>query len=56
MTKGRGKNKISPEALALEALQGLASDRFEIRIGKAKLLFLLHRLMPSLAERMIRNG
>jgi len=56
MTKGRGKNKISPEALAVEALQGLASDRFEIRIGKTKILFFLHRLIPSLAERIIRNG
>ena len=56
MTKGRGKNKISPEDLAVEALQGLASDRFEIRIGKTKILFFLHRLIPFLAERIIRNG
>lgn len=56
MTKGRGKGKITPEALAAEALRGIESDRYEIRIGKTKILFALHRLLPSVAERIIKNG
>ena len=56
MTTGRGTGKISPEALAEEALRGLESEKYEIRIGKTKLLFALHRFLPSVAERMIRNG
>lgn len=39
MTKGRGKRKITPEALASEALRGIESNRFEIRIEKTKILF-----------------
>jgi uncharacterized oxidoreductase len=56
MTKGRGKGKITPEALAAEALRGIESDRYEIRIEKTKILFALHRLLPSVAERIIKNG
>lgn len=56
MTKGRGKGKITPEVLAAEALRGIESDRYEIRIEKTKMLFALHRLLPSVAERIIRNG
>lgn len=56
MTKGRGKGKITPEALAAEALRGIESNKYEIRIGKNKLLFALNRFLPSVAERIIRNG
>ena len=56
MTRGRGKGKITPEALAKEALRGLESNRDEIRIEKTKMLFALHRLLPSVANRIIRNG
>ena len=56
MTKGRGKGKITPQVLAAEALRGIESDRYEIRIAKTKLLFALHRLLPSVAERIIKNG
>lgn len=56
MTKGRGKNKITPEALATEALRGIESDKYEIRIEKTKILFALNRFLPSVAERIIRNG
>ncbi len=56
MTKGRGKGKITPEALAEEALQGIESDRYEMRIGKTRVLFALHRFLPSVVERIIRNS
>jgi short-subunit dehydrogenase involved in D-alanine esterification of teichoic acids len=56
MTKGRGKGKITPEALAAEALRGIESNKYEIRIEKTKILLALHRLLPSVVERIIRNG
>lgn len=56
MTKGRGKGKITPEALAAEALRGIESNKYEIQIAKTKILFALHRFLPSVAERIIRNG
>ncbi len=56
MTTGRGKGKISPAALAAEALRGIEADRYEIRIAKTRLLFILYRLLPSIAERIIRRG
>lgn len=56
MTKGRGKSKITPDALAAEALRGFASDNYEIRVEKTKILFALHRFLPSVAEGIIRNG
>lgn len=56
MTQGRGKGKISPDALAAEALRGIESNKYEIRIAKTKLLFALNRLVPSVAARIIRYG
>lgn len=56
MTRGRGKGKITPEALAVEALRGIEANKHEIRIEKTKLLFALHRLLPAVAERIIRGG
>lgn len=56
MTQGRGKRKITPEALADEALRGIESEQYEIRIEKTKILFALHRWLPSVAERIVRPG
>jgi short-subunit dehydrogenase involved in D-alanine esterification of teichoic acids len=56
MTQGRGRGKITPEALVQEFWRDFSNDRYEMRIGKTKLLVLLHRLMPSLAERIMRPG
>jgi uncharacterized oxidoreductase len=56
MTAGRGKGKISPEALVAEFWTGFAQDRYEIQIGKTKLLVMLDRIMPKLAEQFIRSG
>lgn len=56
MTQGRGKSKITPEALATETLRGIESNTYEIRIEKTKLLFMLNRLLPAVAEKIIRNG
>ena len=56
MTRGRGKGKITPEAMVDEALRGIESNKYEIRVAKTKILFALHRFLPSVAERIIRNG
>lgn len=56
MTAGRGSGKISAAKLAAEALRGIRADRFEIRIGRAKLLSLLNRMTPALAAKIVRNS
>lgn len=56
MTAGRGRGKLSPRALVQEAIHGLRRDRYYIRVGKTKLLFAIQRLIPSLADRIIRKG
>lgn len=56
MTAGRGKGKIPPAAVASEAIDGLGRDRYYIKIGKTKILFALHRWLPSLADKIIRKG
>jgi short-subunit dehydrogenase involved in D-alanine esterification of teichoic acids len=56
MTRGRGKDKITPEELAEEALEAIEKNRFEIRIGKTRFLSMIHRLYPGYAEKMIRKA
>jgi uncharacterized oxidoreductase len=56
MTAGRGKGKISADTLANEFWAGFIADQFEIRIGKAKLLAVINRIAPSIAEKIMRNG
>lgn len=56
MTHGRGRDKITPEKLVEEFWRNFSRDRYEMRIGQTKLLFVLQRLMPSLAERIMRPG
>ena len=57
MTAGRGrpKDKITPEQVARETLAGLRRDRYEILVGKTKLLHWVNRIAPSLAERILRD-
>ncbi|MUT66500.1 SDR family oxidoreductase [Paenibacillus sp. NEAU-GSW1] len=56
MTRGRGKNKIKPEALAAEFFTYYTKDKQEVPIGKVKLLGILQRLLPSIPERILRKG
>jgi short-subunit dehydrogenase involved in D-alanine esterification of teichoic acids len=56
MTTGRGKGKLSPEALSAEFWSGFKADKLEMHIGKAKAAALIARLLPSIAERIIRYG
>lgn len=56
MTKGRGKGKISSAQLVDEFIKSFKKDRFEINIGKVKWLRLIQRIIPSLADRIIKRG
>ncbi|NOX88756.1 MAG: SDR family NAD(P)-dependent oxidoreductase [Calditrichaeota bacterium] len=56
MTKGRGAGKISPEKLVDEFWKNFKRDNYEIRIGKVKLLYVINRFFPGLAEKIMRPG
>ncbi|AFY44284.1 short-chain dehydrogenase/reductase SDR [Nostoc sp. PCC 7107] len=56
MTQGRGKGKISPDTLVDEFWRNFTRDRYEMQIGKTKLLFFLNRWFPQIAEKILRRG
>lgn len=56
MTAGRGRGKISPEQLATEFIKAFEKDRFEVNIGKVRLLKIINRISPFLAEIIMKNG
>ncbi len=56
MTEGRGKGKITPEALANEFWHHFAKDNFEIRVGVTKFLLPIQQFAPRLVERAIRQS
>ncbi len=56
MTEGRGKGKISPKQLVDEFIANLKNDKFESNIGKTKLLRILQRISPKLADSILKNG
>ena len=55
MTKGRGKDKITPAQLVDEFMIGLERDRYEMNIGKVKLLKMMHRISPAMADNILKN-
>lgn len=56
MTAGRGRGKITPQQFADAFVRGFARDVYEMNIGKTKLLRVLHRFMPPLADRIVNAG
>lgn len=56
MTSGRGSAKLSPEAVAVAFWNSYLRNSFEVRVGKARAAGLISRLVPSLAERIMRKG
>lgn len=56
MTAGRGKGKITPAQLAKEFWGDFQADHYEMLIGKTKLLAIINRLAPAIAERILRPG
>jgi len=55
MTKGRGKNKISPRNAAKQIIYGIDNNILDHDIGKVKLLRLLLRLIPSRARKIMKK-
>lgn len=56
MTEGRGKGKISPDQLTDEFWRNFKKDKCEVLVGKVKLLYWLNRILPKIAERIMRKG
>ncbi len=56
MTEGRGRGKISPQQLVDEFLVGFKNNRKEMNIGKVKILRLLQRLTPRIADGLLKKG
>lgn len=55
MTRGRSGRKLSPEAVADAVMDGMAGDRYEIRVGATRLMAAANRVSPRLAERLLRR-
>ena len=53
MCKGEVKGKISPKQLVQESILAMKRNQYEIQVGKTKIFFLLNRLCPYIAERII---
>ncbi len=56
MVAGRGKGKIPPQKLVDEFIKAFKKDKYEVRIGKVKLLRVINRIWPSLADRIMKGG
>jgi uncharacterized oxidoreductase len=55
MTEGRGKGKISSKQLVDEFIGNFKNDKFESNIGKTKLLRFIQRILPKLADNILKN-
>ena len=56
MTAGRGRGKISPVQAADAVVAAIEADREEAWIGKAAALRVLRRILPGIANRMLRGN
>lgn len=56
MTEGRGKGKITPKQLVDEFMKNFKNDKYESNIGKTKILRLIQRIAPKLADNILKNG
>lgn len=56
MTAGRGSKKMHPREAAEQIVRGLEADRAEIRLGVARLVHRLSRVVPPLADKILRES
>jgi len=56
MTHGRGNNKMSVTVAAQQIINGLSNNKTENDIGKVKLLRLLLRYIPSVAQHIMKSA
>ena len=55
MTKGRGNGKISPQRLVDEFIKAFKNNKYEVNIHKVKLLRIINRISPAIADRIINR-
>lgn len=55
MTKGRGSGKISAQRLVDEFIKAFQNNKYEVNIHKVKLLRIINRLSPKIADRIMRG-
>lgn len=55
MTKGRGKGKISPQRIVDEFIKAYKNNRYEVNIHKVKLLRIINRISPKIADRIMKG-
>ncbi|MBB2951127.1 SDR family oxidoreductase [Sphingobacterium sp. JUb56] len=53
MTVDRNDPKLSPEELVKALVAGLEKDRFHIRVGSSKLVYILNRIFPKLTFNLV---
>jgi len=56
MTAGRGSGKMDADAAARAILAGIARERREIHVGKARMLPILIHIAPFIVRRMLKGG
>ena len=56
MVAGRGKGKISPQQLVNEFIRAFKKDKYEVNIGKVKLLKIVNRISPAIADSLMKGG
>lgn len=56
MTRGRGRGKITAGQCAQRIIDALEADETTILVGKSRWLAVLARLLPSLAQRLMRRS
>ncbi len=56
MSRERSIAKMSPADAAKAVIRGIADDKEQVWVARAKLLRILHRINPRLVYRMLRNG
>lgn len=55
MTEGRGKRKITPQRLVDEFIKGFKNNNYENNIHKVKLLRIINRISPALADKIMQG-
>lgn len=53
MTEGVGQKAISPQELVSALIAGIKNNRYTIRVGLSKLLYIVSRLSPKLAYKLV---
>lgn len=56
MVAGRGKGKISPQQLVDEFIRAFKKNKYEVNIGKVKLLKIVNRISPAIADSIMKGG